>query len=534
MKPTSRHPFAPPPSLPGPSHEGAGAVGDPPMNSSVLLPGALGVALCSTLPASPAADSAAARTAREPAVAGLFYPRDPATLTRVIDGHLAAARTERTGTLKALICPHAGYDYSGPVAASGYRLLQGAAYDTVVLLAPAHYAALNAASVSSADVYRTPLGDVPISPRARQLAQSPPFALDPPCRVQRPGWARQSSRPAPADGTERADTWEHADEVQVPFLQRSLSKFDLLPVVCGEIDPAQAAQALRPLLDDRTLLVVSSDLSHYHPYAEARTRDQRCLDAICALDPGRLAGQEACGLTPIQILLHLAKQQGWKPTLLDYRNSGDTGGDKSRVVGYAALAFYAATPETCSAAERRFLLELARRAVREVVSTGQALALPPTDLSATLTATRGCFVTLKKAGGLRGCIGHINAQLPLYRAVIENAGSAAVRDPRFLPVAPREVPDLRIEISVLSSPQPLAFNSPEDLLRQLQPHRDGVVLKIGGRVSTYLPQVWENIPDKVDFLNSLAEKAGHAPNAWRGPNVGVSIYHVDSFAEPES
>ena len=504
------------------------------MNSSLLLPGALGVALCSTLPASPAADASLARKVREPAVAGLFYPREPATLARTIDSLLAAAKTTRTGVLRALICPHAGYEYSGPVAASGFRLLQGAEYDTVILLAPAHYAALNAASVSDADVYRTPLGDVPISPKARQLAQSLPFARDPRCLVQRPSWARQSSRAAPAEGTERADTWEHADEVEVPFLQRSLKKFDLLPVICGDIDPAKAAQALTPILDERTLIVVSSDLSHYHPYAEARTRDQRCIDAICALDPDRLAGQEACGLTPIQTLLHVARQQNWQPVLLDYRNSGDTAGDKSRVVGYAAIAFYAAAPATFSAADRRFLLELARRAVRKIVTTGRAPEAPAKDLPAALSAPRGCFVTLKQHGTLRGCIGQIGAQLPLQRAVVENAASAAVRDPRFLPVAPREVDELRIEISVLSVPQPLAFKSPDDLLRQLQPHRDGVVLKIGGRLSTYLPQVWESIPDKVDFLNSLAEKAGCAPEAWRGPEVGVSLYQVESFQEPDA
>lgn len=533
MKSSGRQSVLRPTGIPGMPVDGALPAIAPPMNRSFLLPGALGVALCTSNPASTAPDASAARKVREPAVAGLFYPRDAAALSRVIETNLAAAKTARTGTLKALICPHAGYDYSGPVAASGFRLLQGAGFDTVILLAPSHYAALRAASVSDADVYRTPLGDVPISPKARLLAQFSPFALEPRCHVQRPGWTAQSSRRAPPDGTDRADTWEHADEVEVPFLQKTLAKFELLPVVFGDVDPAAAAPPLQRILDDRTLIVVSSDLSHYHPYAEARQRDQRCIDAICALDPARLSGQEACGLTPLLTLLHIARQQAWKPVLLDYRNSGDTAGDKSRVVGYAAIAFYAAAPETFSAADRRFLLELARRAVRAVVTTGRTPDLPVQALSPALTAPRGCFVTLKQQGALRGCIGHIGAQMPLHRAVIENAASAAARDPRFLPVAPREVDGLKIEISVLTVPQPLPFKSPEDLLRQLQPHRDGVVLRIAGRLATYLPQVWENIPDRVDFLNSLAEKAGGAPDAWRGPDVSVSIYHVESFQESD-
>ncbi len=512
------------------------------MNTSLLFSGALGLALCTTFAPSLAVESSPARKIREPAVAGLFYPRDPAALSREIAAHLAAAQTTRAGTLKALISPHAGYAYSGPVAASGFRLLLGTEYDTVIVLAPSHYAALRAASVSNSDVFRTPLGDVPISPKARQLAEFSPFALEPSCQVQRPGWAPQSSRTAPPEGMERADTWEHADEVEVPFLQKTLQKFDLLPVVFGDIDPAAAARALTRILDDRTLIVVSSDLSHYHPYAEARQRDRQCIDAICALDVARLAKQEACGLTPVLTLLHLAKQHGWQPVLLDYRNSGDTAGDKSRVVGYAAIAFYATAPaalsapatlSALSATDRRFLLALARRSVRSAVTAGPTSDVPASDVAPALTVPRGCFVTLTQQGALRGCIGHITAQMPLYRAIVENARSAAVRDPRFLPVAPREVDALEIEISVLTAPQPLAFKSPDDLLRQLQPHRDGVVLTIGGRGATYLPQVWEQLPDKVQFLNSLAEKAGCAPGAWRGPEVSIAIYHVESFKESD-
>lgn len=472
---------------------------------------------------------------REPAVAGLFYPRDPGELAHTIDALLAgAAPTKLPGELRALICPHAGYAYSGPVAATAYRLLQGRSFETVVVLAPSHYAGLSTASVSGAASFRTPLGDVPLSPKARLLARLSPFALDAPANVERPGWWRQSSRPAPAPGEEDADTWEHADEVQVPFLQKTLAGFQLIPVVFGRADPAKAAAALAQTLDPRTLVVVSSDLSHYHPYAEAGALDRRCTDAICRLDTEAAAQQEACGRTPILALLHLARQQGWQARLLDYRNSGDTAGDKSHVVGYAAIAFYA-PPATApfTADERQTLLELARQTIRAVVTTGRLPELPSAGFSPRLTVPRGCFVTLTRAGRLRGCIGNVTPQEPLHRAVLENARSAALHDSRFLPVAERELDQLEIEISVLTPPVPLAFSSPADLLSKLQPHQDGVVLRIGPRGATYLPQVWEQLPDKEAFLNSLAVKAGCAPSAWRGPDVTIRTYHAEAFNDAE-
>jgi AmmeMemoRadiSam system protein B/AmmeMemoRadiSam system protein A len=509
------------------------------MTSRRLALSAIGLVLLAW-PLVAVAPGAEAKKIREPAVAGLFYPRDAAALAQTVETLLAAAKEPKPGELKALICPHAGYSYSGPVAASGFAALRGKNFRSVVLLAPAHYARLRAASVSDADVFRTPLGDVPVSPKARELARTRPFELEPRCAVERPDWAVQSSRAMPARELERADTWEHADEVEVPFLQKTLGRFELLPVVMGDVDAAATARALEPLLDAETLVVVSSDLSHYHAYADARERDLRCIKAICSLDLADMAGEEACGRVPILTLMRVAQQRGWKPVLLDYRNSGDTSGDKSSVVGYAAIAFYA--PESAPAEkpkaaatltpdERRYLLALARQTVRDVAGGGPVPEIPAREVNAELAQPKACFVTLTKRGELRGCIGHLSAIMPLYRAVIDNARNAALRDPRFPSVAPREVDELEIEISVLTEPQPLAFASPEDLLAKLQPGVDGVVLRIGSHVATYLPQVWEQIPDKVEFLDRLAEKAGARAGDWRGRNTAVSIYHVESFKE---
>jgi hypothetical protein len=277
------------------------------------------------------------------------------------------------------------------------------------------------------------------------------------------------------------------------------------------------------------------------------------VQAICSLDVEKMKTQEACGRAPILTLLHIAKAKGWRAVLLDQRNSGDTAGDKSRVVGYAAVAFVeppgAEAPKAApgaeapkavrpgpergeySVADRQFLLKLARETIAARVTGGAPPKVDAKALSPKLLEQKGCFVTLTERGDLRGCIGHIFPQSALYEAVMDNAISAAVRDPRFRPVAAAELPALHIEISVLTVPQPLQFSSPEDLLKKLVPHRDGVVLSIGGHGATYLPQVWEQIAEKEEFLSSLSRKAGCPRDAWRGKDVAVQIYHVEAFQE---
>ena len=475
------------------------------------------------------------RRVREPAVAGLFYPKDPVALSSLLDTLLEAAPAKRVSGVKALICPHAGYLYSGPTAAAAYKLLAGREFKTVIVLAPSHYAAFQGVSVSVADVFRTPLGDVPVARRvADELTKRKPFVPEPRCAVHRPPWSAQSSRPLPAPGEDTPDTWEHSDEVQVPFLQKVLKRFEMLTLVLGDVDPEAVARGLAAVLDDHTLIVASSDLSHYHPYDVAKELDGRCVKAICSLDIRQMEKQEACGKSPILTVMNLAKLKGWTAQLLDYRNSGDTSGDKAGgVVGYAAVALCAPEKAGYTREEKKFLMALAKKTVREMVTKGELAKVDEKGLSPKLTQTKACFVTLTKQGRLRGCIGHILPMDPLCQAIIENAASAATRDTRFSPVQADELDKLEFEISILTEPQPLPFGSPEELLQKLRPHQDGVVLQIGPRRSTFLPQVWAQLPDKVEFLNNLALKAGCAASDWRNPGTTVSTYQVESFKESE-
>ncbi len=500
-------------------------------------------------PAPPVPPSAQApQRIRQPAVAGLFYPKDAGDLTRAVDQCLAAASSAKTDGVRALISPHAGYEYSGRVAAEAYHQLAGGSYHTVIILAASHYALFRGASVPATDAYQTPLGLVPIAAQARELARQAPFVLEPRCLVRRPPWSALSSRPPPPAGEETPETWEHSVEVQLPFLQRLLKQFTILPVIFGQADPEKVANALAPLVDDKTLVVVSTDLSHYRSCDEARLLDTETVRWIQQMNIDALkapaAEERACGQLPVLTLLHLAKLKGWTAQALDYRNSGDTGGDKSRVVGYSAVVFVTpnsqapsadATPAAAdtelSAADRQFLLDLARRTIREVTAGRDLPQLAPGNAPEACRAEKGCFVTLTKAGDLRGCIGNIVPTGPLFRSVIQNARSAALRDPRFQAVSASETDQLEIEISVLTEPRPLVFSSPDDLLAKIQPNRDGVVLRIGEHSATFLPQVWEQLPDKTEFLSRLAAKSGCAPSAWRGRDVSVLTYRVEAFEE---
>ena len=486
---------------------------------------------------------------RPAAVAGLFYPQDQDELARKIDGFLAQAKKSPMTHLWGLVCPHAGYEFSGPVAAYGYKQLQGRRYSTVIVMGPSHYADFQGAALPDADAVATPLGLIPVSPKAAQLAASPLLAVNPPCAVQRPDWWRRSPAASSAGGADSPHTWEHSVEVQFPFLQRTLNDFCVIPIVFGRVDPAEVAKAVEKYVDDSTLLVASSDLSHYYSYAQAKRLDDACVKAICDLDVKRMQDQEACGKGPILALMHLARSKGWKTRLLDCRNSGDTSGDKSQVVGYAAIAFYSDEPAKPASDEtkppsgvpsraadiyrqheRKLLLELARKSLAAAAG-GETAPAVPAGISDNLRQPRACFVTLTIDGRLRGCIGSLRPEEPLAEAVIRRARSAALEDPRFSPVGPEEVKRIHVEISVLSLPKPLAFKSPEDLLAKLRPGVDGVVLSVGPDQATYLPQVWKEMPSKDEFLGSLSRKAGLGESAWRSPEAKVETYQVEAFEE---
>lgn len=260
---------------------------------------------------------------RSPAVAGRFYAADPSVLGAAVRGYLGEARDDPAPVPSpppaALVAPHAGYVFSGPVAGSAYGALarSGRSPARVVLIGPAHYLPVRGLAVPSADAFRTPLGSVPVDPAAVEAALALPFVRE-------------------DDG---AHAPEHALETQLPFLQAVLGDFAIVPLLAGDTSGGEVAAVLEALWDEDSLVVISSDLSHYLGYDEARRRDARTAAAVEALDPDGVGPDDACGWTPLRGLLRAARGRGLGARTLDLRNSGDTVGPRDRVVGYGAFAF---------------------------------------------------------------------------------------------------------------------------------------------------------------------------------------------------
>ena len=444
---------------------------------------------------------------REPVFAGTWYPGTAIQLDDMFDEFFGAAEKDDLGKVRALILPHAGVGYSGTVAAKGVAQLEQH-YDTVIVIGPSHRYPLQGVSVSNFTHYMTPLGEIKVSEKARQLLEEPGINY-----------------------VAEAHENEHSIEIELPFLQHQLGDFELVPILVGQTDVQTFSQLLKKYVDDKTLVVVSVDLSHYHTYQEAIMLDTSCINIIDDMELNQLTECEIDAPWAVSALMLLARDFGWENEVLMYKNSGDVTGKTDSVVGYASIAFY----ETNKLSkDQELLLQIARKTAEEYVKTGKKVIVNEDILSESLLEKKGCFVTLEKNHQLRGCIGHIIPQEPLYQCVIDNAVNAAVNDRRFKPVTEDELDYIEVEVSILTVPQQLEFNSEIDLLNKLRPNIDGVIIKDGFKQSTYLPQVWESFPDKENFLSSLCRKAGSDEDCWKKSNTQILTYQAKVFRENSS
>ncbi|MEQ8344124.1 MAG: AmmeMemoRadiSam system protein B [Sneathiellaceae bacterium] len=452
------------------------------------------------------------REIREPAVAGAFYPAAPAALRKQVDDLLAQAPDLDLPTPKAIVAPHAGYLYSGALAARAYARLRPARdrIRRVVLLGPAHRVAFQGIALPTADSFLTPLGQVPVD---RELVEA--VAAMP--QVHR---------------LDAAHALEHSLEVHLPFLQRVLEDFTVLPLVVGPTEPLAVAQVLdRVWGGPETAIVISSDLSHYHGYDDARGRDSATAARIEALDFAKIDGHGACGAYPLNGMLLMARHRGLSATRIGLCNSGDTAGDRSRVVGYGAWAFSPCGTREFAVGQRHAMIDLALRAIKSGLRSGKRPEVRTDTFSAALQTLRASFVTLKRDGRLRGCIGSLAAQRPLANDIAWNAWSAAFADPRFQKLTAQELPGMSLGISVLSPPHPLHVDSEADLKAKLRPGVDGLIIADGDRRATFLPQVWDDLQDADTFLAHLKAKAGMAKDHW-SDTMQVSRYTAESFSGP--
>lgn len=452
---------------------------------------------------------------RPPAVAGLFYSADAQALFNEVSALLDQAVQHLNPDAqapKAIIAPHAGYVYSGAVAALAYAplLSQRGTITRVVLLGPTHRVAVRGLALPGVQAFATPLGNVALDTVAMAaIAHLPQVVSSPEVHEQ-----------------------EHSLEVQLPFLQMVLginSPWQLVPLAVGDASPDEVAQVLAMLWGGpETLVVVSSDLSHFLPYDQARAVDAQSMELLLG-QQGQLNHQQACGATPINGLMPVARHYGLVPELLGFCNSGDTAGDKDRVVGYASFGFFVAHPEAAQAQSAEIgalLLAQARASIASAL--GQPVAEPPD--APWLHQAGACFVTLTLKGQLRGCIGSLEPPRTLLQDVQANALAAAFHDQRFEPLSLSEWEQTRLEVSLLSPLQAMAFKDEAHALAQLRPGLDGIIFAWGPHRSTFLPQVWEQLPTPEIFMSQLKQKAGLPGDFW-APDVQLFRYSVNKWKE---
>lgn len=496
----------------------------------------LALAAVLTILVQPSAASASDEQPVRPSIlAGTWYPADPKELQNTLGAFLERAHLPdalpSTGTLLGIVAPHAGIRYSGAVAAYAYKVVKRYPAETVVVLAPSHRVPFSGVSVHRQGPFETPLGRVPLDTELIEaLLQADSDVRDLP----------------------EAHAQEHSLEIQLPFLQSVLPSFRLVPLVMGNFSwntCDRLAEALSALFRSRRFLVVaSSDLSHYHSEKKARALDERLLERLLRLEARELMEDmasgscEACGAGPLVTLTLYARKVGAQGMhILKYGTSADATGDTSRVVGYAAAAVWktpgaetaasegvpaaAGTTAALGAEHKARLKDIARRTLAaKLFGTTPPPDPPFSELPAPLQEPRGAFVTLKRHGRLRGCIGQIEARWPLAQTVSLMALAAAFQDPRFPPVTPDEWDDLELEISVLS---PLVkLDDPA----QVRVGTHGLYVRKGSRGGLLLPQVAvEQGWDRETFLRQACRKAGLPPDAWRDADTELFVFTADVF-----
>jgi AmmeMemoRadiSam system protein B/AmmeMemoRadiSam system protein A len=429
--------------------------------------------------------------------AGTWYNADKEELSEEINGYLKNTVDKKITGIKAIIVPHAGIAYSGSVAAKSFKQLENEDFNKVIILGTAHTYPLEGASMLDVDYYETPLGNVQVcgDVKDKKILKN----------------------------VDEAHVKEHSIEIELPFLQKILKDFCIVPIIVGRTNTTEFSNFLSKNIDNKTLIVVSVDLSHFHDYDAAKKLDTYSINSILNLEEGNIEDSEIDSPYAVMSVIELAKKFGWKTELLEYKNSGDITGDKTSVVGYSAIVFYEGEKnileKNYTEEEKRYILNLAKHSVEKFVKTGKKNKAK--NIPDKLKEERACFVTLTEKDELRGCIGNLEPAGPLYQSIVDNAISACSEDPRFSPVEEKELDRLHYEVSVLTEPKKIDYTDEPDLFKKIK--GKGIILKKGFYQATYLPQVWAQFDNEKDFLSSLCQKAGLSKNSWK-ENIEVYAY----------
>lgn len=443
---------------------------------------------------------------------GSFFPGEAGALKDAVSGFLTAAHqagANGPGGPRAVIAPHAGYRYSGRFAGLSYAGV-GWRPDRVVILSPSHRHAFRGIAFPGQAAFATPLGPVPIDRTAcdRLAGQGLAHLEDP------------------------AHDNEHGIETQLPFIRVLWPGVAVVPLVIGAAEADQVAAAVDALDGPGTLVVISSDLSHFLDQPAAQAQDSETARLIETGDWRKLTPAHACGMRGLQGWMASRAGQGTKPLRLGMGDSAEVSGDRSRVVGYGAWGFYPIGAAMLAERWRGKLLRAARRALASRLDKGHAPQVAAESFPAPLQTHAASFVTLTRAGRLRGCIGSLVAQRPLVADALENTQKAALNDPRFAPVDAALLPELKLKIAVLSRPGKMDFSTESEALARIVPGQDGLILSAMGRRGTFLPMVWDSLPEPRDFLRQLKRKAGLAEDHWSA-DLTLHRFRAENFSEPD-
>ena len=447
-------------------------------------------------------------------VAGMFYPAEPEALNALIQDVRKRSRPDGGVAPKAVVAPHAGIVYSGSVAATAFGPWARRAEPPrrVVIVGPAHRAAFRGLAIHPAGQWRTPLGVEPVATAAhRLLADARGVFVD--------------SRPFAG---------EHSLEMHLVMLQAMLpARFEIVPILVGDADPHDVAEALRLVWGGpETVIAVSSDLSHFLDRRSAESIDADTAARIETLDAQALEGRRACGFLPIKGALEIAAERDMRASGLHLATSADVGANAARVVGYGAFAFEYSASARLEDSDRERLLLACMAALDLAAQKGGAL--PPLALnfrSPSLSPWRATFITLTENGQLRGCIGSPAPRRPLFDDAVANSAEAGFADPRFPPLKEAELAGLRLDVSILSHPRPIPAASESELASALEPDRDGLILGAGKRRALFLPSVWRQLPEARTFVRHLMAKAGLEANHWP-ERLEAMRFRVESFGAP--
>lgn len=435
---------------------------------------------------------------RPTAVAGSFYPKQASELNTMLDKYLSL-ETVKIASPKAIIAPHAGYIYSGLTAASIYSNVEQIKDKVrrVVLLGPTHRVYVKGIALPTNTHFASPLGNVTLDTQSLNKISKHSFV----------------------HYIDEAHEQEHSLEVHIPFLQKVLSDFVLSPILIGEASPGQVAIILNELWGgEETLIVISSDLSHFHDYETAAKTDNKTTQLIENFDYEHIGSKQACGCMPMRGLLKLAQEKNMSIKTIDVRNSGDTAGTKDRVVGYGAYALF--ENRILNKIDEALIFDVIHKSIEQGLETGKAFKPDIKGISEKLHKNYAVFVTLKLKGQLRGCIGTTEAHMPLINAAAQYAHAAAFSDPRFKPLTNDEYKNIEISLSILTPAVHFDFDDEQDLINKLRPEVDGLIISKNNARATFLPVVWESLKDPKQFVSELKRKAGipasESPEeAWR-------------------